>query len=101
MPLVPDRQGKYIFMQEGFYLQGILNNINEQDTSFVDCKHEHTMKSGAPPNKVLHRLLSIEFHVSQAKLISKGYHSLGSLSYLNLIRDGMGPFNNKSPIHSF
>ena len=43
--------GKYIFAQESFYLQGILNDINEQDTSFLDCKHKHLMKCGAPPDK--------------------------------------------------
>ena len=47
-----------------FYLQGILNDINEQDTSFLDCKHKHMIKRGAPPDKVrvLHRLLPKEFH---------------------------------------
>ena len=40
---------KYIFAQESFYLQGILNDINEQETSFCDCKH--MMKCGAPPDK--------------------------------------------------
>ena len=61
---LPGRQGKYIFTQESFYLQGILNDINEQDTSFLDCKHKHMMKSETPPDKVgvLHRLLPIEFH---------------------------------------
>ena len=36
---VPGRQEKniIIFAQESFYLQGILDDINEQDTSFVDC----------------------------------------------------------------
>ena len=24
--------------------------MNEQDTSFLDCKHKHMMISGAPPN---------------------------------------------------
>ena len=33
--IVPGRQVKYIFAQESFYLQGILNDINEQDTSFL------------------------------------------------------------------
>ena len=49
---------QYIFTQEHFYLQGILNDINEQDTSFLDCKHKHMTKSGAPPEKVrvLYRL---------------------------------------------
>ena len=58
------RHGKYIFTQESCYLQDILNDINEQDTSFLDCKHKHMMKSGAPPHKVrvLYRLLPIEFH---------------------------------------
>ena len=71
-------QGKYTFPQESFYLQGILNDINEQDTFFINCKHKHMMKSGAPPDKVrvLPRLLHIEFLVSTAELISKGYHSL-------------------------
>ena len=46
------RQGKYIFTQESFNLQGILNDINEQDKSFLDCKHKHMMKSGAPPDIV-------------------------------------------------
>ena len=29
---------KYIFAQESFYLQGILDDKNEQDTSSLDCK---------------------------------------------------------------
>ena len=29
---------KFIFAQESFYLQGILNDINEQDTPFLDYK---------------------------------------------------------------
>ena len=51
---------KYIFAQESFYLQGILNDINEQDTSFLDCKHKHMMKCGAPPDKfgVLYRMFT-------------------------------------------
>ena len=36
--------------EESFNLQGILDDINEQDTSFLDCKHKHMMKSGAPPD---------------------------------------------------
>ena len=62
--IVPGRHGKYILTQESFYLKGMLNNINAQDTSFLDCKYKHMMKSGAPPDKVgvLHRLLPIEFH---------------------------------------
>ena len=50
--IVDNRQGEYIFTQECFHLQGILNDINEQDTSFLECKHRHLMKSGAPPDKL-------------------------------------------------
>ena len=69
---------KYIFPQASFYLQGILDDISEQDTSFLDCKHKHMMKSGAPPNQfgVLCRLLPIEFHGFTSRINSKGYHSL-------------------------
>ena len=76
--MVPGRCGKYILTQGSFYLQGLLNGIDEQDTSFLDCKHRNMMKSGAPPDKfgVLYCLLPIEFYLSRAELISKGYHSL-------------------------
>ena len=62
--VVPCKNGKiYISTQESFYLQGILNYINEQDTFIRDCKRNHMQKSGAPPDKVrgLYRLLPIEF----------------------------------------
>ena len=61
--IVPGRHGKYIFTQESSYLQGILNGINEQDTSFLDCKYKHMMKSGAPSDKigVVYHLSPIEF----------------------------------------
>ena len=36
---------KYIFAQASFYLQGILDDINEEDTSFLDCKHKHMIKA--------------------------------------------------------
>ena len=51
---------KYISAQESFYVQGILDDINEQDTSFLDCKHKHMIKSGAPPDKfeVLYRMVT-------------------------------------------
>ena len=65
------KQGKYIFTQKSFYLQGKLNDINEQNTFFLDCKHKHMMKSGAPPDKVgvLHCPLPIEFHDFTSKLV--------------------------------
>ena len=43
--IVLGRHGKYIFTQDSFYLQGILNDIIEQDTSFLDSKQKHMMKS--------------------------------------------------------
>ena len=50
------------FIQESFYLQCILHDINEQDISFLECKHKHMMKSGAPLDEVgvLHILLPAE-----------------------------------------
>ena len=74
----PDRQRKYIFTPEIFYLQGILNDINEQHTSFLDCKHKHMMKSGAPHDnvRVLQGLLPIEFHGFTSRIDSKRYYSL-------------------------
>ena len=62
--IVSGRLGKYIFTQEIFYSQCILNYISEQDTYFLDCKHKHMMKTGAPPDRfrVLHCLLPIEIH---------------------------------------
>ena len=67
--MVPGRQGKYNLKQKSFHLQGLLNDINEQDTSFLDCKHRHMMKSGAPMDGILHCQLPIEFTV---KYLYKG-----------------------------
>ena len=50
--IVSGRHGIYILTQESFYLQGIHNKINEQDTSFLDCKQMHMRKGGALPDKV-------------------------------------------------
>ena len=44
--IVSGRHEKYTFTQESLYLQGILHDINEQDTSFHDCKHKHLTKLG-------------------------------------------------------
>ena len=68
---------KYIFVQESFYLQGILDDINKQDTSFLDCKHKHMMKSGAPPDnsEFCTVYLPKEFHGFTSRINSKGYHS--------------------------
>ena len=76
--IIPGRHGKYIFTQEKFYLQGFLNDINEQDTGFLDYKQKHVMKRGAPPDKVgvLPRVLPKEFHGFTSRKNSKGYRSL-------------------------
>ena len=56
---VPGRHGKYIFTQESFYLQGILGDITEQDTSFLDCKHKHMMKKQSPVPSITYRISQI------------------------------------------
>ena len=47
----------------------MLDDINEQDTSFVDCKHKHMMKSGAPPDQfgVLYRMVTYKIPWFQKK----------------------------------
>ena len=83
---------KYIFAQENFYLPGMLNNINEQDTSFLDCKHKYMMKSGAPPDKfgVMYRIKNSM--VSQAELILRVI-TLWFLVLSQFFREYMGHFN--------
>ena len=66
---------KYIFAQESFYLQGILNDINEQDISFLDCKHKHMMKCGVPPDKCT-VCFPIEFYGFTSRINSECYHAL-------------------------
>ena len=80
---------KYLFTHKSFHLQGIHNDINEQDTFIFDCKHKLMMKSGAPPDNVgdLHLLLPIEFHGFTSRVIT-----LWFLVLSQFFRDGMGPF---------
>ena len=49
----------------------MLDDINEQDTSFLDCKHKQMMKSGAPTDKVgvLYCLLPTEFNGFTSELV--------------------------------
>ena len=63
------------FTQKSFYLQGILNKINEQE-SFLDCKHKHMMKSGAPPDSLSLEGPLLTFNVPRLKL------DKGNLGYL-------------------
>ena len=71
----------------------MLDDINEQDTSFVDCKHKHMMKSGAPPDKfgVPYRMVTyrIPCFYKQNKFLRLSLFD--SWSYLNFLETGMGP----------
>ena len=66
----------------------MLDDINEQDTSFFECKHKHMMKSVAPLDNggVLYRLLPIEFHPLTSRIYFYGPSHFGSWSYLNFFR---------------
>ena len=35
-----------------------MDDKNEQDTSFLDRKHKHMMKYGAPPDRVLYCMVT-------------------------------------------
>ena len=90
------RKYAYISAEESFYLQGILNDINVQDTSFLDCIHKHMMKCGAPPDKFGVHVLYVYLYnsmVSQAELILRVI-TLWFLVLSNFFRDSMGPFNS-------
>ena len=67
----------YISVQESFYLQSILSNVNEQHISFLECKHKHMMKSGAPPDKfrALYHRFTYRIHGFTSRINSKGYHA--------------------------
>ena len=87
---VPWCARKIYFSTRSYYLQGILNKINEQDTSFLDGNHKHMMKSGAPPDKVGSPAPSSMD--SQAELILRVI-TVWFLVLSQFFRDGMGPFN--------
>ena len=72
-----------------------MDDINEQDTSFLDCKHKHMMKSGAPPDKfrVLYRMVTYRIPWFTSRINSKGpVITLWFLVLSQFFRDGMGPF---------
>ena len=60
-------------------IQGIINNINERDSSSLDCKHKHMLENGAPPDKcgVLYRVLPIEFHSFNTRINVSGLSHFG------------------------
>ena len=96
--IIPGRQGKYIFTQESFCLQGILNDITEHDTSCVDCKHKHMMKSGAPSDKSWCPAPSVTYRIpwfQQQNYILRVI-TLWFLVLSQFFIDGMGPFKYKS-----
>ena len=84
MKLCLGRQGKY-FYTRGFYLQGLLNKINEEDTSSLDCKHKHMTKSSAPPDKVrdLYRIFTYRI---------PWFHKQNQFLGLSLLVPGLIPF---------
>ena len=87
---------KYIYAQESLYLQGIHNDINEQDTYFLDGKHKHMMNCRAPPDKFGVHVPYVYLKnsmISHAELILR-LSFFGSWSYLNFFRESMGPFKN-------
>ena len=89
-PIVLGRQEKIYFCTESFYLQGIIDDINEPDIFFLDCKHKCMMKSGAPSDKFIVRYtvwLPIEFYGFTSRIIT-----LWLLVLSQFFRDGMGPF---------
>ena len=51
-------QGIHAFVQESFYLQGTLSDINERDTLSLDYKYKHMLNNGAPPDKFRVRVVS-------------------------------------------
>ena len=77
--IVPGKQGKYISTQE--------IDINEQDTSFLNCKYEHMIKSGAPHDKVgvQHCLLPTEFYGFTIRMDFYRFSFFGSWSFLNFL----------------
>ena len=54
------------------------DDIDVQDTSFLDCKHKHMMKSGAPPDifGVWYHMVTYRIPLFTSIINSKGYHSL-------------------------
>ena len=85
---------KYIFAQESFYLEGILNDINEQGTSFLDCKHKYMAIVLAI---VLYGIFTYRIYGFTSRINSKGYHSLVP-GLISIFIDSMGPFKPKMQI---
>ena len=88
--IVPGRYEKFISAQEGFYLQDILNDINQQGTSFLDCKHKYMMKCRAPTDKF--KVLYYMFTYRILWFHKQNYHCLVPVLISIFFRNGMGPF---------
>ena len=85
--IAPGRQEKIYVCRRKFLSTGILDDINEHDTSFLDCKHKHMMKSGAPPDKfgVLYRIVTFRIPWFHKQISFSGLSHFGSWSYLNFL----------------
>ena len=89
--LCPPGKRKYIFAQESFYLQGILDDTNEQAHLSLTVNTNTWWKAELhlTNSESCSVCLPIEFHGFTSRFISKGYHSFvpGLISI-----EGMGPF---------
>ena len=74
-----------IFLHKKVSIYKVYSTISMNRTSFLDCKHKHMMKGGAPPDKVgvLYCQLPIEFHGFTSIIDFEGLSLFGSWSYLN------------------
>ena len=94
-----DRQGKHAFAQDCSYFQGIFSYINKSDTSSPKYKMKHMLENGAPPYKfgVLHRLLHIEFHGFNKRILVLVLSHFLFQALTQFFTDSMGPLNKKGP----
>ena len=62
--IIPGRHEKIYLCTRKFLYTRYTQDINEQGTSFLDCKHKHVIKCGAPPDKfgVLSCMFTYRFH---------------------------------------
>ena len=93
----------YSCIRKFLYTKYVLDDINEQGTSFLDSKHMHMMKSGAPPDKfgVLPRLFPIEFHGFTSRIDFQELSIFGSWSNLNVLETVWVPLMARREQHYY
>ena len=74
----------------------MLNDIIEQDTSLLDCKHKHMMNCEAPPDKfeVLYRMFNYRIPWFHKQNLILRVITVWFLVLFHFFRDCMGPFNH-------